>query len=234
LPTKDGTSATAQAGCLIILNSNGHPIATVSGNGINGPWDMTALDMGATATLYVTNVLNGTVAANGAVVSQGSVLRIVLSTPAGGTPGPLSFKTIASTFAERTDPAALVIGPTGLALGEDGTLFVADTLNDRIAAISNAASRIADAHAGMTLVQGGPLKMPLGLAIAPNGNILTMNAANGQIVESTPNGMRAGARFVDLSHSRNGTGTLFGVAVAPGGNAVYFVNDGNNTLAILQ
>src|SRR6266566_2340225 len=46
LPTTDGTAATAQAGCLIILNSSGVPVATWSGNGINGPWDMTALDMG--------------------------------------------------------------------------------------------------------------------------------------------------------------------------------------------
>ena len=233
LPTTDGTSATAQAGCLIILNSNGHPIATLSGNGINGPWDMTALDMGATATLFVTNVLNGTVAANGAVVFHGSVLRIVLSTPTSGTPTALSITRIASAFEERTDPAALVIGPTGLGLGADGVLFVADTLNDRIAAIPDAVSRVNDAGAGVTVVQGDPLNMPLGLAIAPNGDILTMNAGNGQIVESTPTSVRAGARFVDLSHSRNGAGTLFGL-VAPGGDAVYFVNDGNNTLAILQ
>ena len=245
LPTTDGTSATAQAGCLIILSNDGNPIATLSGNdlsngvkcpgnGINGPWDMTALDQGASATLFVTNVLNGTVTANGTVVSQGSVLRIVLSTPTGGTASALSCTTIASGFDERTDPAALVIGPTGLGLGADGVLFVADTLNDRIAAIPNAVSTTNDAGAGMTVVQGGPLEMPLGLAIAPNGDILTMNAGNGQIVDSRPNGKRAGARFVDLSRSRNGAGTLFGVAVAPGGDAVYFVNDGNNTLAILQ
>lgn len=169
LPTTDGTSATAEAGCVIILNSDGHPIAVLSGNdlsngvkcpgnGINGPWDMTALDTGATATLFVTNVLNGTVAANGTVVSQGSVLRIVLSTPTGGTPTPLSCTTIASKFDERTDPAALVIGPTGLGLGADGVLFVADTLNDRIAAIPDAVSTTSDAGAGMTVVQGGPLK----------------------------------------------------------------------------
>jgi hypothetical protein len=30
-----------------------------------------------------------------------------------------------------------------------------------------------------------------------------------------------------------GAGTLFGLAVAPGGNGVYFVNDGNNTLNLL-
>src|SRR5262249_52805687 len=130
LPTSDGMAATAKAGCLIILNSLGHPIATLSGNGINGPWDMTALDSGFGAVLFVTNVLNGTVAANGSVVSHGSVLRIVLLTPRGGTPSVVSTATIASAFQERTDPDALVIGPTGLGLGFDGTLFVADTLQN--------------------------------------------------------------------------------------------------------
>src|SRR6266851_3083968 len=75
LPTTDGTSATAKSGCLIILNSSGKPVATLSGNGINGPWDMTAVDMGNGAVLFVSNVLNGTVAAGGAIVSHGSVLR---------------------------------------------------------------------------------------------------------------------------------------------------------------
>jgi len=234
LPTTDGTAATAQAGCLIVLNSSGIPVTTFSGNGINGPWDMTALDMGTGAVLFVANVLNGTVAANGGVVSQGSVLRITLSIPMGGMPTPVSFTTIASSFEERTDPAALVIGPTGLGLGADGTLFVADTLQSRIAAIPNAVSRTSDAGDGTTVAEGGPLKQPLGLAIAPNGNILTVNASNGLIAETTPGGMRVGARFVDISHSRNGAGTLFGLAVAPSGQGIYFVDDGNNTLNILQ
>src|SRR5208283_5107411 len=78
LPTSDGTAATAQAGCLIVLNSQGKPVETFAGNGINGPWDMTALDLGNFAVLFVSNVLNGTVAANGATVNKGSVLRLVL------------------------------------------------------------------------------------------------------------------------------------------------------------
>jgi hypothetical protein len=234
LPTTDGTSATAKDGCLIVLDSTGQPVATVSDNGIKGPWDMTALDMGTSAILFVTNVLNGTLDASGSVVPKGSILRFVLSTPKVGIPSASNFATIASAFDERTDPNALVIGPTGLGLSASGVLYVADTLNDRIAAITEAASRGGDALAGMTVVQGGPLKMPLGLAIAPNGDILTMNAGNGQIVESTPGGKRAGARFVDLSRSRNGAGSLFGLAVSQAGDAVYFVNDGNNTLAILK
>ena len=232
LPTTDGSAATAQAGCLIILNSSGQPVATLSDNGINGPWDMTASDMGTAAVLFVSNVLNGTVAANGAVVSQGSILRIVLSIPLGGTPVAMSFTNIATAFAERTDPNALVIGPTGLGLGADGTLFVADTLRNRIAAIPQALSSTGGTGDGMTVAQGRALKQPLGLALAPNGNILTVNAADGLIVETTPDGKQTNVRFIDVSHSKNGAGTLFGLAVA--GNSVYFVDDGNNTLNILR
>ena len=79
-----------------------------------------------------------------------------------------------------------------------------------------------------------PVKQPLGLAIAPNGKILTMNASDGLIAETTSDGKRVGARFIDISHSKNGAGTLLGLAVTPGGNGIYFVDDGNNTLNILQ
>src|SRR5580704_5001993 len=46
LPTSDGSAATAQAGCLIVLNSMGHVVKTIAGAPINGPWDMTAVSNG--------------------------------------------------------------------------------------------------------------------------------------------------------------------------------------------
>jgi hypothetical protein len=234
LPTTDGTAATAGLGCLIVLDSSGQPVETFSGNGIKGPWDMTTVDMGTAAVLFVTNVLNGTVEANGGVVNQGSVLRIMLSIPMGGKPVLGTITTIASSFGERTDPAALVIGPTGLGLSGT-TLYVADTLNSRVASISDALGRSSDAGAGTTVSQGGPIKQPLGLAIAPNGDILTVNGADGKIVETTPAGMHIDARTIDLSHtSHAGGGTLFGLAIAPSLTGVYYVDDGNNTLNILQ
>jgi hypothetical protein len=70
----------------------------------------------------------------------------------------------------------------------------------------------------------------LGLAIAPNGNIITVNGGDGHMVELTSSGTQLSARFVDVSHSKNGNGTLFGLAIAPGGDGVYYVDDGNNTL----
>src|SRR5579862_2462912 len=84
LPTTDGTSATAQAGCLIVLNSMGETVETISNAQINGPWDMTSVDGGSTADLFVSNVLNGTVAANGKVVHKGTIVRIDLNVPQQG------------------------------------------------------------------------------------------------------------------------------------------------------
>jgi hypothetical protein len=233
LPTSDGTSATAQAGCLIVLNSSGTPVSTISGNGINGPWDMTAVDSTTSAILFVTNVLNGTVAGNGNVVSKGSVLRIALSIPSGGTPAATSFVPIATKFDQRTDPAALVIGPTGVSI-ENDVLYVADTLNSRIAAIPFALERTTDAGSGITVAQGRNLNQPLGMALAPNGDILTVNGGDGLLVETDPDGRQVGTRFVDVSFSGNGAGTLFGLAVAPSGTGIYLVDDGNNTLNILK
>src|SRR5207245_2732959 len=77
--TTDGTAATAKAGCLLVLNSHGKVVETFFGSLINGPWDMTAADFGSRASLFVTNVLNGTVAANGKIVHQGTVLRLNLT-----------------------------------------------------------------------------------------------------------------------------------------------------------
>jgi len=239
LPTTDGTSATAKAGCLLVLNNKGKVVETFSGNRfgarINGPWDMTALDLGDFAELFVTNVLNGTVAANGNVVTKGTVVRIVLSVPeqeAGnddrGAPRERLRTVIGSGFQERTDPAALVIGPTGLTLASDGTLYVADTLLNRIAAIPNAVFRFSSAETGRTVSVGANLNQPLGLAIAPNGDVLSVNAGDGNIVEITPAGSQITVMNIDTSGA--GAGTLFGLAVTLDGKGIYFVDDGDNTL----
>ena len=94
---------------------------------------------------------------------------------------------IANGFPERTDPAALVVGPTGVALGEEGTLYVADTQGNRIAAVPGALYRQAPlGGGGITVAAGGYLNSPLGLTLAPNGDILTANANDGNLVETTP------------------------------------------------
>jgi hypothetical protein len=235
LPTADGTSATAKAGCLIVLDSHGNVVETFSGSPINGPWDMTAADEGDQAALFFTNVLNGTVAANGKVVNKATVVRLDLDVPnqGDGMPSIDSTTIIGSGFPARTDPAALVIGPTGVGLS-GSTLYVADSLNNRIAAIPNALERTNTAHTGNTVSTNGALNDPLGLTIAPNGDILTANGNDGNIVETTPGGMQVAKKLVDSTGTPPGAGCLFGLAVASGGNGLYFVDDCDNTLKLLH
>jgi hypothetical protein len=236
LATKNGSSASMQAGCLIVLNSSGKPVETISGGPINGPWDMTALDEGGTAKLFVSNVLNGTVAASPNVVDGGTIVRIDLSMSTRAAPSIASETTIGTGFAERTDPAALVVGPTGLGLGTDGTLFVADSASNRIASIADALTSTGPA-VGTMVSSGGALNDPLGLAMAPNGDILTANGGDGNLVETTARGDQVAIKTLDNSPAPpgpNGNGTLFGLAVVPDASGVYFVDDGTNTLDLLH
>ena len=249
LPTTDGTIGTVGAGCLIVLDANGNPVETFSGGVVNGPWDMTALDGGFFAQLFFTNVLNGDVAhaAPDTPVNAGTVVRMTLFTPPQGFGKPVALekKIVGSGFAEENDPAALIIGPTGVGLSSGGqggqgnrgndesegnTLYVADAVNSRIAAIGNASFRFSSGGAGQTVSTGGLLMMPLGLTIAPNGDILTVNAGDGNIVETTPGGTQAASATIAPA----GGGSLFGLAVMPGASGIYFVDDSENQLNLFH
>ena len=238
LPTTDGTSATAQAGCLLVLDPMGNVSETIYGTLINGPWDMAVLDHsnvsgGGTASLFVTNVLNGTAAAGGSVVNQGTVVRVDLTLSKTAPPFVEAMTVIGSGFAERTDPVALVIGPTGVGLSPDGfSLYVADSLNNRIAAISFPITRQTSAHTGTTITKGGSLNGPLGLTVASNGDILTANGDDGYMVQTTPDGLQVAKNLLDSSGSPPGSGALFGLVTV--GESVYYVDDASNTLNVLQ
>jgi hypothetical protein len=233
LPTTDGTSATAQAGCLLVLNNMGTVVETFYGSLINGPWDMTAYDLGSTADLFVTNVLNGTVAGGGNIVQQGTVTRLNLTGLNGSMPTLESITVIGSGFSERTDPAALVIGPTGVGLSPDWqTLYVADSLNNGVQAITNPVSRTDSAGTGTTVSTGGFLNDPLGLFVANTGDIFTVNGNNGIMTEITPGGTQVFWPYLDISGNPPGAGALFGLVW--GGHGLYYVDDATNTLNLFQ
>lgn len=130
--------------------------------------------------------MSGTVAAGGQVVNQGTVVRLDLDVSPKRAPRHQAATVVAAGLPERTDPAALVIGPTGLGLsqpcGDDGcegggprALNLADTLADRIAVVADPLHRSSSVGRGATLTRGGALNAPLGLAVAPNGDVLTVN-----------------------------------------------------------
>jgi hypothetical protein len=230
LPTVNGVIS--GPGCLIVLDQWGNVRKTITGHGIDGPWDMTSVSYGNVTDLFVTNVLGGILTKH-PNPNGGTVERLVITSSPFRTPRVLSSKQIGSGFPAKTDPNALVIGPTGDGVGPNGTLYVADSLDNRIAGIPNAAFRHHSDGAGFTLSKGGALNDPLGLVIAPNGNVLTANGADGNLVETTPYGHQAAVVTVDKN--AGGGGNLFGLAVKPGHDAVYFVDDFgmDNNLQIL-
>jgi hypothetical protein len=228
LPVTEYGNGTPEAGCLIVLNAWGTPVATWSGTLINGPWDMTAVQGAGWADLFVTNVLNGTVAANGKEVAGGTVIRLDVRLSSNEAPQLISETVIATGFDEQLNSSALVLGPTGDALGATGTLYVADTINNRIAAVPNAVFRQSPAGwGGKTVSEGSALDQPLGLMIAPDGDVIAANGANGNAVEVTPTGHQVANVQMD---PLNAGGDLFGLAVSPSGHGIVFVDDGDNTL----
>jgi hypothetical protein len=193
---------------------------------------MTSTTQGNVTTLFVSNALNGGAAEGVHTIDNSTVLRIRIQSGTGQPPKVLGETVIANKIPWRDDPNALVIGPTGVALAPNGTLYLADTLDNRIAAIPQALTRTSPAADGGTTVSvGGKLIQPLGLTLAPNGDILTANAGNGNIVETTPAGKQLILRTAD---KKTGAGSLFGLVVNPAGNGIYFVDDGDNTLKLLH
>lgn len=232
LPTTNGKTATASYGCLIVLDSEGKVVKTIASKDIQGPWDSTVKSEGAKTLLFVSNALNGGAAKGLKPVDNSTVVRLELESGEGQTPKVLSETMIANGIPWVDSPEALVLGPTGLALGSDGTLYVASTQDNKILAISQAASRSTAASGGGTvLTSGGHLKEPLGMVLAPNGDIITTNGGDGNMVETTPSGQQIAVQTAD---KKTGAGSLFGLAISPSANSIYYVDDGQSTLNVLR
>jgi hypothetical protein len=249
LPTTNGLSATMKAGCLIVLSSAGQPVETFYGSLINGAWDMAASEHGDRVKLYYTNVLNGTVAGSPNIVNGGTIVRMDLHATDTEMPSIESMTVIGSGFEEQTSTSALVVGPTGVGLTSpcnqydnctssdddsyDVDLLVADTLLNRIQVIAHANHRQDSAGTGFTLSSGGALNGPLGLTVASNGEILTVNGGDGRIVEISPNGTQVATKYLDTIGTPPGNGALFGLAFDPS-YGIYFVDDNENQLNVLH
>jgi hypothetical protein len=230
VPTTDGTSATVKQGSLLILDRNGHEVADLKNhNLLDGPWDLTVQDDGPLAQVFVSNVLSGTVTRiDLAVPSHGSRFRV------------LDMTQIGSGYLHRSDPAALVVGPTGLAFNaRHDVLYVASTGDNAIYSIANAGITLHD-HGKGTLVYSDDqhLRGPLGLVQEPNGDLVTTNgdAVNGdsnhpsELVEFTPTGHFVAQRPVNDTAQ----GGAFGIAIQQVNDVLEFaaVDDVTNFLDV--
>jgi uncharacterized protein (TIGR03118 family) len=228
VPTSDGTFDTIGRGSLLILDSNGHLVETLANRRLlDGPWDLAVNDQGDQAQVFVANVLNGT------------VTRIDLRMPRHGAPVVQHMVRIASGYAHAPNDAALVVGPTGLAYdARQDILYVASTDDNAIFAIPNAGETHRDRGKGQLVYQDDVhLHGPLGLVLAPNGDLIVANgdAVNeddtqpSELVEFTPHG-----QFVGQFSLSTEPGAAFGIAVDSSNGALRFaaVNDADNTLEV--
>jgi hypothetical protein len=241
-PSTDGTTRTKGNGCLLVFDANGQFVTAWTGPNINDPWgNIATVDNGATATLFVS--MSGFAVPGPEVrdpatgipvtVNKAIVLRIGLAIPDGKPPQITSQTIVADGLGQRADKDVFLIGPTGLALAADNTLYVSDAINNRIVAIPDAVARTGSAGAGTPVTKDGLLRRPLALAITPSGHLLTCNGNNGEVVEIDPvAGKQIYAQWVDANQAQSppGNGDLFGIAMKPDGKGFYYVEDEMNFL----
>ncbi|WP_185633754.1 hypothetical protein [Burkholderia sp. Bp9012] len=228
VPAPDGKTV-VPPGSLLVIGPQGNLVTQLSSSTLlDGPWDMTVIDRGQRVTAFVSNVLNGTVARIELVIGSDGVRMLQSS------------RIIASGYVNRTDPNALVVGPTGLAYDPNiDVLYVASTGDNAVFAIQNAASTNRNAGVGrMIYADAAHLHGPLALALAPNGHLVTANgdAVNpdpqqpSEIVEFTVTG-----RFIAQMQVDTVPGAAFGLAFGHGSKGqpeFAAVDDNTNTATI--
>jgi hypothetical protein len=228
VPTADGTSNTVSDGTLQVVNRNGVLVATLTDHAFfDSPWGLAVRDLGDTAQIFVANVLSGTVSRLDVAVSASGIV--------------INRKTvIAMNYTHRTDPTALVLGPTGLVFNaETDVLYVASTADNAIFAVPHAGNATSSVNKGtVVFADANVLHGPIGLAFAPSGNLITSNgdAINpdpthpSEVIEFTPFG-----KFVREYNLDAGTGGAFQVATVLDPDAPFnfaAVDDNNNTVAV--
>ncbi len=230
-PGPFGQEIGVNRGALLILDRRGRLVfALRSQQFLDGPWDLTVNDNGETAQVFVSNALDAT------------VTRLDLTLDSGGGRMAVAKVTrIASGYTRRCDPAALVVGPTGLAFDAGkNALYVASTGDNAIYEVPNAGTATGDAGKGTLFISDNDhLHGPLGLALAPNGDLITTqgDAVNpspdpnqqSEIVEYSPTGA-----FIHQFSIDSAPGSAFGLAFEPMGDGFVFaaVDDGLNVLDI--
>lgn len=241
-PSLDGTTKTKGPGCLLVLDPNGKLVATWVGPNVDAPWgNMAVVDKGNGATLFVSmsgfDVPGPQVrdpdTGYAVTVRKAKVVRLDLQIPEGKPPVIAAETVVADGFAQRADRDVFLIGPTGVALGSDDTLYVSDALENRIVAIPDASTRTTSAGTGREVTRGGLLKRPLAMIMTPDGRLLTTNSKRGTVVEIDPTtGKQLYAKWISANPAQYppGNGNLFGIAMKPDGSGIYFVQDDVNML----
>lgn len=224
-PSTDGTCATAQAGSILVINSSGSQVSTITDPSINGPWDSALFDQGSTAQFYVANALSGTIVRFNLTVSSSGV-------------SVTSATQIASGYKHQCDAVTFVDTPTGLVYNpKTDVLFVASAVDNAVFAISEASERNKGAGVGKLIYQDAThLHGPLGMVRAPNGHLLV---ANNDVINSDPNQpseiveFTTEGEFVKQISVDPLQGGSFGLAVTASGDVAQLAAVDDNTASLI-
>jgi hypothetical protein len=230
MPTADGTSATVQAGSLIMVDRSGVLIGGIASPSlVNGPWGMALHDSGTgSAQVFFSNVLSGT------------VVRLDVQYSGSRTIAVSNSVTVASGYNHRGDPAALELGPSGLAYDPShDVLYVASSADSLVYAVAGVGAATSSQGVGTVFYNDRVhLHGPLDLVIAPNGHLIVANSDGSnvdpnqpsELVEFTTAGQFVGQYSVDANN-----GGAFGLGVFTLGWGSYqlaAVDDNANILRI--
>lgn len=229
----DSSGNAVPPGSLLIINRSGQVVENlVSSKFLDGPWDLTVVNHGFIQTVFVSDVLNGTV----------SRLDFLVNPFGFGKPFVLDEAQVASGYQFGPNSTAFELGPTGLAFDQKSdTLYVASTEDNAIFAVHHAQIAFNQNGTGKLIFANDHLRGPLALAFAPNGDLITANGdainpdtsatnpQNSEIVEFTVTG-----KFVGQFQIDPGVGGAFGFAVETQGDQTIFaaVDDVTNMLDI--
>lgn len=228
LPVSYSPSFSIGQGSLQIFDRHGMLVTTINDPTLlDSPWDLTIRDQGSSAQVFVSNVLSGTVTRLDFAISNNNVKLI-------------SKTQIGSGFSTMVIQAIVAVGPTGLAYDpERDILFVASTLDNEIFAISDAAKRNKSTGTGtVVFADQTHLHGPLGLTLAPNGNLITANGDAVNFVQGTQNELveftEQGAFVATYQIDPGNLGAAFGIATAISQGTVRLaaVDDDQNTLIV--
>ncbi|HUB80595.1 MAG TPA: hypothetical protein VMB03_17445 [Bryobacteraceae bacterium] len=227
LPTVDGTSNTVKPGGLVVLDRSGNQLGFIQSSAINGPWGMAIADSNnGFASIYISNVLAGTIVRLDVEYSfNGEALRVLATT------------TVGQGFTHRTDPAALVLGPSGLYYDHvHDILYVASSTDNAVYTLTGVHAAKAPVNSTLLFQDLTHLHGPLDITVAPNGHLLIANSDGSNVDANQPSELveyTLAGQFVTQFSVDPNNGGAFGLntfAITPTAIRMAAVDDNQNSL----
>jgi hypothetical protein len=200
-----------------VLNDQGAPVETITNSDIVGPWDLTLKSSAASAEIFVSNALGGNTRTDHGVPVAGQCTIVLLDLALNATSAPtLTSSTVLERITRGRPTRPRWCWPQLVSPWGTTGPFTWTTLTNTVSRIANALTRTSPVgEKATTISSGGALSAPLGMTMAPNGDLITVNGNNGKAVGINP----AGKQLATRTLVRNGAVTYSGSSLRQPGRA---------------